>query len=109
MKRDGTEIGVYRLHYADGQQKEIPIIYGEHLRDLRLARDPKEALAKNTKIAWEGDSKPAWDGDTRPLTQIRLFETAWENERPDVAIESLDFISRKAGSGPILFAITAEP
>ena len=79
------------------------------MRDLRLARDPKEALAKNTKIAWEGDSKPAWDGDTRPLTQIRLFETAWENERPDVAIESLDFISRKTGTAPILFAITAEP
>jgi len=38
-----------------------------------------------------------------------MFEMTWENERPDVAIESLDFISRKTGTAPILFAITAEP
>ena len=41
---------------------------------------------------------------TRPTTEM-----TWENERPDVAIESLDFISRKIGTVPILFAITAEP
>jgi tetratricopeptide (TPR) repeat protein len=101
MKQDGTEVGVYRLHYADGQQKEIPIIYGEHLRDHSPEWDPREPLARNTKVAW--------DGDTPLKTRIRLFETTWENERPDVAIESLDFISRKAGTAPILFAITVEP
>ena len=100
-KKDGTEVGVYRLHYADGQQKEIPIIYGAHFRLYSQADDPNEALAKNTRVAWVGD--------TPTKTRIQLFEMTWENERPDVAIESLDFISRKTGTAPILFAITAEP
>ena len=105
MKRNGTEVGVYRLHYADGQQKEISIIYGEHLRHYFETDDSKEviALAKNTKLAWVGDHP-----DKR-IERIRLFETTWENERPDVAIESFDFISRRTGTAPILFAITAEP
>ena len=91
---------MYLLHYADGQQKQIPIIYGEHLRSHDPWWDPKEALARNTR---------AWVGDTPAKTRIRLFETTWENERPDVAIESLDFISRKSGNVPVLVAITVEP
>ncbi len=98
---DGTEVGVYRLHYADGQQKEIPIIYGAHLRDYELAWDPKEALARNSRVAWVGENKDK--------KRVRLFATAWENERPDVAIESLDFVSRRAGTSPWLLAITVEP
>jgi hypothetical protein len=35
-------------------------------------------------------------------------ETTWESERPDVAIESLDFISRRTGLMPSPFAITVE-
>ena len=62
---------------------------------------PEIALAKNTKVAWVGE--------TPAKSRHQLFETTWENERPDVAIESLDFISRRAGTTLILFAITAEP
>jgi WD40 repeat protein len=101
MKTDGVEVGIYQVHYADGQQKRIPIIYGEHLRDHTLEWDPKEALARNTKVAWVGD--------TPDKLRIRVFETTWENERPDVAIESLDLISGKDRTTPILFAITVEP
>lgn len=101
MKQDGIEVGVYRIHYSDGQEKQIPIIYGQHLRDHDPSWDVKEDLDKSTRVAWIGDT---------PLkTRIRLFETTWENERPDVTIDSLDFISRRAVTGPVLFAITAEP
>ena len=98
-KRIGAEVGVYRLHYADGQQKEIPIIYGAHLRHYYQRDDPKEvlALAENTRVAWQDK------------TRVQIFETTWENERPDVAIASLDYVSRKTGMQPSLFAITVEP
>ncbi len=99
--QEGTQVALYRLHYADGQQTEIPILYGVHVRDFVLARDSKEALARNTKVAWVGDM--------RDKTRMRYFAMTWENERPDVAIESLDFISRRTGTGPTLNAITAEP
>lgn len=101
VSSDGLEVGGYRLHYADGQQKLIPIIYGAHLRMDRLAADAKDPLANNTKVAWVGE-KPGFG-------HFRLFEMAWENERPDVAIESIDLISRKTATGPTLFAITVEP
>ena len=92
---------MYRIHYADGQQKEIPIIYGEHLRMIDLAEDSMEALARNTKVVLVGE--------TRDKMRIRHFQTTWENERPDVMIESLDFISRRAGAAPFLVALTVEP
>ena len=100
---DGTEIGIYRVHYADGQQTDIPILYGAHVRsdlDLVDPKGPKKTLAGNTRVAWE---------EAPESKAMRLFEMTWENERPDVMIESLDFISRKTGTEPILFAITVEP
>ena len=108
MKRGGTEIGVYRIRYADGQQQEIPIIYGAHLRHYYRTEDPAEALAlaKNTKVAWVGDTQ---NRDTQAKDRNQLFEMTWENEHPDVMIESLDFISRRTGTTPVLFAITVEP
>jgi len=33
----GTQIGSYILHYADGQKHEIPIRYGDHLSNGRVA------------------------------------------------------------------------
>jgi tetratricopeptide (TPR) repeat protein len=101
VSQDGTEVGIYRLHYADGQQKEIPIIFGAHLRDLVPTKDSKETLARNTKVAWVGEML-----DKR---SVRYFETTWENERPDVAIESIDFVSRRTATLPTLMAITVEP
>jgi WD40 repeat protein/tRNA A-37 threonylcarbamoyl transferase component Bud32 len=101
MKQDGIEVGLYRVHYADGQQKEIPIIYGEHLRDHTPEWDPRDVTGKNTKVAWDGDS---------PFkSRIRLFETTWENDRPGVDIVALDFLSKRTGTAPILFAVTVEP
>ena len=100
---DGTEIGIYRVHYADGQQTDIPILYGAHVRsdlDLLDPKGPKKTLAGNTRVAWE---------EATGFESMQLFEMTWENERPDVMIESLDFISRKTGTEQILFAITVEP
>ena len=31
---NGVKVGAYRLHYADGRDHEIPIIYGQDLLDL---------------------------------------------------------------------------
>jgi hypothetical protein len=39
---------------------------------------------------------------------LQLFRRPWDNPRPDVLIESIDFSACKAGSIPFLIAITAE-
>ena len=43
VARDGTPIGSYFVHYADGSIVEIPIVYGQHLREWhgRSDRNPE--------------------------------------------------------------------
>ena len=95
---DGTQIGSYVVHYADGQQQEILIVYGQDV------------------VAWDLDpprtnSPPvvAWKGRNRVCVCVQLFKTTWDNPQPDVEIETLDFTSKMAQAAPFLVAITAEP
>ncbi|MCI0746875.1 MAG: hypothetical protein L0Y58_15845, partial [Verrucomicrobia subdivision 3 bacterium] len=98
---DGLTIGRYRMRYVDSQEVTMPIIYGRHLRTMGTEWDPKTELASGTRVGWTGTTP-----DNHP---IRLFITAWENPRPEIAVESLDFVSSVSGVIPHLFAITAEP
>jgi hypothetical protein len=95
---DGAQIGSYIVHCSDGKQQSIPIIYG---RDV---------------VAWNLDPPrtnspplPAWKGRNRRYAPVQLFKSTWENPRPDVIIETIDFLSHNAKAAPFLVAITAEP
>ncbi|MHC1763227.1 MAG: protein kinase [Verrucomicrobiia bacterium] len=95
---DGTRLGGYIIHYADGGQQEIPIVYGQDL------------------VAWDLDpprtnSPPvvAWAGRNRVSVCVQLFKTTWDNPRPDDEITSLDLVSAMAPAAPFVVAITAEP
>jgi hypothetical protein len=96
---NGVKVGVYRIHYADGQDHEIPIIYG---RDV---------------LAWLDDSgatnvpalTPVWQVTKPPGVTRRLFQTTWTNPRSNTQIKTIDFVSAMSKAGPILVAITADP
>ena len=96
---NGVKVGAYRLHYADGHDVEIPIIYGQDL------------------LAWLDDSgatsatkpTPVWQITKPPGITLRLFRTTWTNPRPDLEIKTLDFISAMSKAGPFLVALTADP
>jgi hypothetical protein len=65
-------------------------------------------MAKETKratIAWSGKNKATPANGLGP----QLFRRPWDNPRPDVLIESIDFSACKARSIPFLIAVTAEP
>jgi hypothetical protein len=104
VDREGQQIGSYTIHYADGQTNEIPIVYGEDVRDWwaynGLARETKRAT-----VAWSGKNKATQANGLG----LQLFRRAWENPRPEVVIDSIDFEASKARSIPFLIAITAEP
>jgi len=100
--RDGVTVGAYRMRYGDGEEVALPIVYGHHLRSLSPPFDPKDPLDQGTKVGWAGTTPESKE-------PLRLFLTTWENPRPDVAIESLDFVSSANRVVPFLFAITAEP
>ncbi|PYM13236.1 MAG: hypothetical protein DME18_09505, partial [Verrucomicrobia bacterium] len=97
---DGTQVGLYRLHYADGQTQELPIIYGKHVRDW-FPNPGAPALDSNTVVAWS--VKPARDADNKTL-----FRTSWDNPLPDVELKGIDFVSGMADPAPFLIAISVE-
>ena len=97
-------MGTYVIHYADGQQREIPIIYGEDLRDWNLVpQEPKEAT--KAQLAWEGSSVGS---RKQGSASMRLFKRTWDNPVPDVEIKTIDLVAAPATPQPFLVAITAE-
>jgi hypothetical protein len=94
---ESTRVGSYVLRYADGETRELPLIYGEDTRDWNYAYE-KIADAKYAREAWRDT------GDTN----LRLLHRAYQNPRPDVEIATLDFISAEADAAPFVVAITVE-
>jgi WD40 repeat protein/tRNA A-37 threonylcarbamoyl transferase component Bud32 len=105
---NGVRLGAYVVHYADGQQREIPIRGGIEVADWWT--HSKETNTQFT-VAWMGTNEKS----VKYQRFIRLFKTTWRNPRPDVEIASIDFLSARVappGRGvpaPFLVAITAEP
>lgn len=93
---DGTVIARYRIRSAGGATNDLPVIYGKHLR------------------SWGDDHNPvppefeAWRGHDKWRRQLRLFHLTWENPLPQSPIESVEFISEKTDSAPVLIALTLE-
>jgi eukaryotic-like serine/threonine-protein kinase len=102
---DGAKIGFYILHYVDGQEEKLPIVYGEHLRDWwRNPRgDNKDAV--QAPVVWTGENAAV----RRSNGSLRLYLMTCRNPRPDVEIKSIDFVSTMTKCAPFLIAITAEP
>ncbi len=101
--KDLTRVGTYVLHYANGSDAELNIIYGTDVRDWwfwpQEPKDSKEAVA-----VWTGKN-PATE---RQSMSLRLFRSTRENPNPDLAVESIDFVSGMSDSAPFLIAITVE-
>jgi len=96
---DGTQIGSYLLQYADGQERALPIIYGEDLREWHGRSDPVSAITRGT-LAW-----PSADHEE---TDHRIFQSSWTNPLPQLEIKSIDYISAMTDCFPFLIAITGE-
>jgi hypothetical protein len=87
------------IHYANGQAREVPIVFGVDLRDWRPMHDRGAAA---------GGPVPAWQGHHNAGNEVVLFETTWANPLPLVEISSIDLISAKTDAAPFLVAVTAQ-
>lgn len=103
---DGTAIARLILHYANGQSRELPIRYGEHVRHWwREPDEASEALADaQTRVAWTGTSP---ETDPRGVT-LRLFHTRLTNPLPDQVLESIDLVSTLTRCSEVLVGLTTE-
>ncbi|HEY5909439.1 MAG TPA: AAA-like domain-containing protein [Verrucomicrobiae bacterium] len=98
--RDGAQAGAYILHYANGHEEAIPLIYGEDLRDWYEGGDGS-STSPRAKIVWRGLNDARYS--------VRLFKSTWVNPLPGTEIVSLDYVSAMSDAAPFLLAITAEP
>jgi len=101
----GTQIGRFVLHLADGSQQVRPLRYGKDVRNWHFFPEETEPA---------GGPEPIWKGPQQrwrerwPERGVRLYKVTWENPRPQVKVETLDFISAMASAAPFLIAVTAE-
>jgi len=99
--RNGTVIGRYVVNYANGEQREIPLVVGVALADWW---ESPGGDSPQVVIAWEGQN-----GKSRPKGKsIRLYKYAWENPLPSLVITNIDFHAQTAGPSPFLVALTIE-
>jgi hypothetical protein len=97
---DGTRLGAYLIHYADGRTQAVPIVYGEDVRDWNAESDSSHKL-KRAAIVWSGITKQG--------RAVRLFKSSWTNPWPAVEISAIDYVSAMASAAPFLVAVTVEP
>jgi len=98
----GAKLGEYIVHYADGQTRSIPILYGQNILDWWAK--PEGIKLSDAVSVWQG-SNPA----TRSMGLItHLIKYTWENPLPKVEISTIDFISDLIEAGPFLVALTIE-
>jgi WD40 repeat protein len=95
-EKPGTQIASYVLHYSDGKQESLPVVYGRDVYDWQPERAPEDDPQ---------GPKPVWKGKSGN----RVYMTTWQNPRPEMEIASLDFVSSLIKCEPFLIAITTEP
>ena len=102
---DQTLVAKLVLHYADGTTADLDIIYGQQVYGWWFKEDDNPPLAGNTKIAWIGENPTS----KRLGYRIRVFKTSFINPKPDVRIETVDYVSTLVStSSPFLVALTTE-
>jgi tetratricopeptide (TPR) repeat protein len=89
----GLQVGRYVVHYRDGRQKEIPLVFGVELGGLYI----EAKVTAKTPVVWSG-------GDHG----LQLFHLAWDNPLPDAELRSIDLVSNNTAASPVLVALTIE-
>jgi WD40 repeat protein len=100
----GTVIGKYVIHYANGEKREVKIVFGRNIREWWFP-PTQPRLTMEAAVAWQG-----YNIASRHMGMaVRVYQYNWKNPLPDVEIASLDFVSAMEKPAPFLLAVTMEP
>jgi hypothetical protein len=100
---DRTPLAQVRLHYANGEMRNIFISYGEHVRNWHVESDERrtDLIDSRSRIIWDGIN-----GATgRPL---RLFKNTFDNPWPGEEVRSIELLSLFGRAFPLFLALTLE-
>lgn len=87
-------IGNYVLHYANGETRKIPLVYGRNIEDSFPGSS--RSILTNAATAWTGKN-------------VEVFKYTANNPLPGVEIKTMDFVSNNTQAAPFLIAMTIEP
>lgn len=92
---DGTTVVVMEIHYANGEKRDVPIVYGVHVRNWWKMESEKvgEVSDPNSGIAWSG---PGDGTSPPPPITLRLYRSSFLNPLADQPIDHVDFISKNS-------------
>ena len=100
----GTMVGAYLVHYTDGSNERIPIVYGRNLVNWWSFRSRTEEPT-DARVAWTGENDST---DLNPGIKIRLFSTTWTNPHPEKEVATIGILSAFTECDPFLVAVTME-
>jgi hypothetical protein len=92
--KEDTVVGNYVLHYANGETKNIPLVYGRNIADSFFGSS--RSILTNAATAWTGKN-------------IEVFKYTANNPLPGVEIKTMDFVSNNTSAAPFLISMTIEP
>jgi hypothetical protein len=118
QEQDGVTVAELTLHYADGVQASLPLVYGRDVSNWEAPIGATPSFGATTRIAYTGSnrwaSKEGRIADFAAYSQKRadtvrhLYHTTLPNPHPDREVLSLDYTSAMAHCAPFLIAITVE-
>lgn len=98
---EASEIGQFVIHFENGEKSVLPIRYGIEVRDWDLFGNEAPTVKRADLILVPKTSQGSAESGC-------LYKTTFENPKPDLRVEAIDFTSRNSASGPFLIAITVE-
>jgi hypothetical protein len=101
-EQERTPVASLVLHYADGTEATLPILYGAHLRAAN-AGDNRQADCPLGQVVWPSPF-PATPKEVQPW----LHKTTFPNPRPTLGVERIEYVSQVGRCGPFLVAVTVE-
>lgn len=101
-EQEGTPVASLVLHYVDGSEATLSIVYGEHLRAANVAED-KKVDCPSGRVVWPSPV-PADPRDVQPW----LYQTTFTNPRPALEVEGIEYVSKVGRCGPFLVALSVE-
>ena len=95
---DGTLIGQYAIHFADGTKAVIPIEYGKDVRDY--TDEGSGRLVARGSLGWTGGNSLR--------NNIRVYVSTWDNPSPSKSIARIDYQSMNTASAPFCIGLSGE-
>ncbi len=97
---EGTIIGAYTFHYVNGKSVDIPMIYGNNIKDIAYKKG--DMLPVSASVGWHDK---VMDPD-QSYEQVYSFTV--NSPLKDIAIIEIDIKSYMKGSAPFVLAMTAQ-